>query len=299
MDIILILLNITLIFLFIISKYFSGKFRKKVLEIISKSPGYSKLNKKKGNFREELLSFLDYTNHVMEEQYALEVMNQKAKLHALQSQINPHFLYNTLDTIRGKAYEDNVQDIAEMAEMLALMFRYTIGQNDSLVTVEEEIDSVQNYICIQQYRFNIKYDLKIEIEDEKLREYQIPKLTLQPIAENAVKYGFSGRKKDNVLTIRVFRTQTYVMLNIMDNGRGMTTRRLAEINERLNAKGCLWDERQEGRGTGIALDNVNARIKLLFGEMYGLSVYSSEGMGTTIEIMLPGEQHEIREIENA
>lgn len=262
------------------------KFRKKVLHKISESPGYTQVSRERKRYRDELLSFLDYSTHAMEEQYALQLMHQKAEFNALQSQINPHFLYNTLDTIRGKAYEDDALEIADMTERLSLLFRYTIGQKDVLITVEEEIQSVENYICIQQYRFNVKYKLQKQIDDADLLEYQIPKLTLQPIVENALKYAFPGKRTCNRIVLQMFKTQTHVVMSISDNGKGMEEQRLIEINELLSDGKKLLNKQKSG--SGIALENVNARIKLLFGTEYGLNVYSTVNVGTTVEIILPG-----------
>lgn len=265
--------------------YASLRFRKIVLLKIKESEGYLQTGRRK-KYREEVLAFLDYSNHVMEEKYMLQLMNQQAELDALQNQINPHFLYNTLDTIRGKAYEDNALEIANMTEMLALLFRYTVGQKNELITIEEELQSVDNYIGIQQYRFNTRYEVLREIEDSKLLEYMIPKLILQPIVENTFKYGFSDKRSKICIKIEVFETQNRMVIRIGDNGRGMSVEKLRYINEQLGKKDVGEKEKTDKQG-GIALFNINARIKLLYGKEYGIAVYSVENVGTAVEISLP------------
>lgn len=276
-------------------------FRRKVNSKLEESVGFLELQSTGRGFRKRLLAFLDYSNHVMEEEYALKLMNQKAELETLQSQINPHFLYNTLDTIRGKAYEENAVEIADMAERLALLFRYVIGQQSGLIALEEEIANIENYIYIQQYRFRMTLELIREIEDPGLLEYRIPKLTLQPLIENTFKYGFAGRRENNVIRVQAYRTQSRTIIRISDNGKGMPVSRLQEINRRLTERGPgSVSESGKEKGNGIALGNVNARIKLIYGREYGLVVYSIENEGTTIEIMLPGaeDDHEDRKTES-
>lgn len=266
--------------------YSSLMFRKQVLQKIKESQGYLKTGENNRKYRKEVLSFLDYSNHAMEEQYILQLMNQQAQLDALQSQINPHFLYNTLDTIRGKAYEDNAFEVADMTEMLALLFRYTVGQKNELITIEEELQSVDYYIGIQQYRFNAGYDVIKEIEEQELLEYMIPKLILQPIVENTFKYGFADKRSRICIKIQVFGTQNRTVIRIEDNGRGMSLERLQQINDRLERKEQTDNSEKKLKG-GIALYNINARIKLLYGKEYGIAVYSVENEGTVVEISLP------------
>lgn len=210
---------------------------------------------------------------------------------ALQNQINPHFLYNTLEGIRAEAVLSGMDSIAEMTEALATYFRYTISQVNNLVTLEEELANVENYYYIQQFRFGGKLQLCIsydcEEEEEALR-CQLPKLTLQPIVENSIYHGLEQKIGKGCLSIKVSMTDSHLIILVSDDGVGMKKEQVKQMNETLRAL-RLTDEEQEsmGAGSGIAVRNVNDRIKLMFGEAYGIYMYSQPGAGTDVEITLP------------
>lgn len=210
---------------------------------------------------------------------------------ALQNQINPHFLYNTLEGIRAEAVLSGMDTIAEMTEALATYFRYTISQVNNLVTLEEELANVENYYYIQQFRFGGKLQLCIsydcEEEEEALR-CQLPKLTLQPIVENSIYHGLEQKIGKGCLSIKVSITDKHLIILVSDDGVGMKKEQVKQMNETLRSL-RLMDEDQEsmGKGSGIAVRNVNDRIKLMFGETYGIYMYSQPGAGTDVEITLP------------
>jgi two-component system sensor histidine kinase YesM len=185
---------------------------------------------------------------------------------ALQNQINPHFLYNTLEAIRGDALSIGMDHIANITEALATFFRYTITDTGSLVTIEDELDNVE----------------------PDIRVLQLPKLTLQPIIENAIFHGLERKSDGGEIRIGMELTEKKVMIRIRDNGVGIGEEALEAINHGLeHIPIASFSEDYKKKKGGIALNNVCRRIKLLFGEDYGIHVYSLAGVGTEVRITLP------------
>lgn len=209
---------------------------------------------------------------------------------ALQNQINPHFLYNTLEGIRGDALYAGLDNIADMIESLSEFFRYTNSNMKSLVALEDELSNVDNYYKIQQYRFGKRVNLKVEYDaddESKIMQCQVPKLTLQPIVENAIFHGIEKKIGNGVIRIKIEITAKRLIITVSDNGIGMSEDRLNEITERLNNSTLDYINSDSETKGGIAIVNVNNRIKLLFGEEYGISIYSELNIGTDVEITLP------------
>lgn len=226
---------------------------------------------------------------VNEEMYSKN-LKMEAELHALQNQINPHFLYNTLEVIRGRALVQNAQDIADMTEALATIFRYNINRPGDVATLQEEIDNVRNYMLIQNCRFGDRFRFETEVEDveDGILTHVLPVLTLQPLVENAIYHGINERIGGGRIRLKAYLTQRDLLIIISDNGKGMDDVTLQEIHRKLvGASEGLPVEKKTGRGTGIALTNVNQRIKFYFGKEYGLDVKSTLGIGTTITITIP------------
>ena len=169
--------------------------------------------------------------------------------------------------------------IAEMTEALATFFRYSIRQKGNLVTLEDEIENVRNYFIIQQFRFNNKYAIQyiFDDNDEVLSRFYIPKLTMQPIVENAIYHGLERKIGNGKITIRITLTYQRLIINIVDDGIGMPQDKLDSLNDMLASDEDI-DLTQ--KDTGIALFNVNKRIKLYFGERYGLFITSTVDFGT-------------------
>lgn len=222
------------------------------------------------------------------ERYSAKVMDRQSRLNTLQSQINPHFLYNTLECIRSEAILCRNQNIANMAKSLAAFFRYSISRKDNIVTILDEIGNIRNYFLIQNYRFENKFTLELEVEDEE-RVYQclIPKMTIQPIVENAIFHGLETKSGECSVKIGISATEDKIILVISDNGIGMSVQTLEKL--RMNMREIVEEGGDDklAHGNGIALYNVNQRIKLAFGTEYGLQVYSTEGIGTDVEIIMP------------
>ena len=201
------------------------------------------------------------------------------------------FLYNTLEGIRAEALIAGVDSIAEMTEALATYFRYTISQVNNLVTLEEELANVENYYYIQQFRFGSKLDLRIRYDCEDEEEAlmcQLPKLTLQPIVENSIYHGLERKIGTGHLDIKVTVTDSHLIIMISDDGVGIEKGQVKVMNEQLRALRLEEENNGEtGKKGGIAVKNVNNRIKLLFGEEYGIYIYSQPDVGTDVEITLP------------
>ena len=217
-----------------------------------------------------------------------EYYAKQIELTALQSQINPHFLYNSLDTIRGQALIDGNKEVAEMIKTLSSFFRYSISRKGEAVTLRDELDNIRNYMKIQQYRFGDRFRLEIDIDDPEVLDYYIPRLIFQPIAENAVVHGLKDTLKGGIVSISVDSTDDLIIV-ISDNGKGMSLEELDSLNSRIHATEpeSADDAAQDGTHTGIALINVHRRIELLYGPPYGVNVYSSANRGTDVELVLP------------
>lgn len=219
----------------------------------------------------------------------LNLSKKQAQYLALQNQINPHFLYNTLESIRSEALCAGVDGVAFMTEALATFFRYTISNIDHLVTLEDELSNIENYYVIQKYRFGDKLNLTIEYgEDLKILNLKLPKLILQPIVENAIYHGIEGKMGEGNLKIRIYCTGERLIIRISDDGMGMEQEKLEDLNNKLLMKKLedITETNRDKRG-GIAVLNVNNRIKLLLGEKYGITIQSKKNVGTDVEITLP------------
>lgn len=210
-----------------------------------------------------------------------ELKHHQAELRALQAQINPHFLFNTLGTISSLAELEGVESISRMAEALADFFRYSIHTDEVMVTLRDELAQVERYFSIQKLRFGDRIELTVDIPDE-LMDQPIIKLTLQPIVENACVHGLelygNGRIQINS---RIY--QDHLAIMISDNGSGISREDLLRIQGLLD-----HPESDTGESRiGIGLRNVHSRLKLYYGEEYGIQIQSKEGEGTNVIVLLP------------
>ena len=229
----------------------------------------------------------------------MDLNKRQAQYLALQNQINPHFLYNTLESIRGEALIAGLDEVADMTEALAKFFRYTITKVENLVSVEEELDNCETYFGIQKYRFGDRLRLHIEYDPEEYEQImncQIPKLTLQPILENSIIHGTELKLGAGNLYIRFACTQDRLIICVSDDGVGMDEETLAALNRKLGRANDSLGTSEEEKG-GIALVNVTNRIHLIFGDEYGMHVYSVPGRGTDVEITIPLTESD-REVKN-
>lgn len=224
----------------------------------------------------------------IDREYVAHMKQKDAEIHALQSQINPHFLYNTLDSIRGLALINDDEEVAEMTEALSVFFRYSIGQKGHIVTLREELENIKSYLLIQNNRFKDKlfFEVLIDGDEEKILQYQFPKLLLQPVIENAVYHGIEPKIGPGHIRIRIFTTENKLIIHVQDDGIGMEESDLQSLKEKLR-RGKDGDEPPTSHGNGIALININQRIILNYGERYGLTFASTKGVGSEVELTLP------------
>ena len=220
----------------------------------------------------------------------ISATKRQAQYLALQNQINPHFLYNTLEGIRSDAIAAGLDNVAKMTEALATFFRYTISNVEHLVTIEDELRNIENYYIIQQYRFGERISLCIEYDEEdrdKLYQCRLPKLTLQPIVENAIIHGIERKVGRGSIRIKLESTPNRLLIWVTDDGLGMEEAQLRELNKQLNTPSNDYVKPDSEKKGGIAVVNVNNRLRLLFGEEYGIIIYSTPDVGTDVEITLP------------
>ena len=235
-------------------------------------------------------SMIDRFNEMLNMNEVINATRKQAEYMALQNQINPHFLYNTLEGIRGETLHAGLNHVAKMTEALATFFRYTISNMDNLVTLEDEMENIDNYYIIQRYRFGDRITLKTEYSEEdaeRILRCKLPKLTLQPIVENAVCHGVEQMIGNGIITIRVDITDDHMIIKVSDNGIGMPEERVKELNHKLNELKTEYIKDDHENKGGIAMVNVNNRIRLLCGEEYGIYIYSIPQVGTDVEITLP------------
>lgn len=213
--------------------------------------------------------------------YTSEIRQKNAELALLQSQINPHFLYNTLESIRMKAYSMGAQDVGKMIYSLSVMFR-SLVKKSTIVSVSEEIEICSMYLDL----FRIRYEGQLQIEIDVAEEAQhcrMVKLLVQPIVENYILHGFRPLDEDNRVSIRAEAADGRLTIEVEDNGTGIAPERLAEIRLMLGGGAPAPDKEHRS----IGLINVHERIRMNYGEDFGLSVESEQGCGTTVRMMLP------------
>ncbi len=204
---------------------------------------------------------------------------RKAEFEVLQAQINPHFLYNTLDAIVWSAEAGNNKQVVKMVGSLSDFFRSSLNKGKEIVTIREELQHVRSYLEIQQIRYQDILQYEIEV-DEALNAYAIPKITIQPIVENALYHGIKNKRGGGKITVTGKDHENYIELVVEDNGMGMTDERLSEVREGLEG-------RKNDQNAIYGMYNVNERIKLSFGDEYGLFISSIYGEGTTATVKLP------------
>lgn len=217
--------------------------------------------------------------------YESELSQKQAEFSALQSQINPHFLYNTLNCISSIGLEYGSREIAQITSCMSKIFRYSI-RKDELVRIREELECIQAYMNIISIRYENKFDMDIHV-GEALLELRTPKMILQPIVENSVYHGLERMDAGGQLRVSGnVDAHGDVCFRITDTGKGMEPGELAALQAKLNMQNA--DPAQNGQpGKSIGLSNIHNRLKLLFGEQYGITIESRSGQGTTVTLKLP------------
>lgn len=218
-----------------------------------------------------------YTGKLVYEQQE----RRKADLNALQMQINPHFLYNTLSSIKYLAKMHRTDEVDQTINSLISMLQSTLGSTEDLIPIETEIEILKHYVFINQIRYGDQIEVHYEIMEDCL-QLMVPKLIIQPFVENAFFHAFPGSVNGNI-HIFIRRQEENILIEVMDNGVGMSSN-MDEVNER-----------KRHHLSGIGIQNVHGRIQLLFGSQYGVQIESEEGYGTAIKITLPIMQNHDRQ----
>lgn len=233
-----------------------------------------------GILSESFNKMCEKLNTYIKQVYVSEIQRKNAEINALQTQIDPHFLYNTLESIKAKALEQNAEDTAEMIAILGHLFRWSSRTKEKIVYLDQEIEYIKNYLVLQSYRYNQQLEINIDIE-ERYMSYAVPKLILQPIVENVIKHALDNLDRDKLVGISARKKDNNLELTIFDNGKGMSEEKLHEICDKLQTN----ESQDEFESIGI--QNVNQRLLLLFGDEYGLQIRSIENMGTAVKVCIP------------
>lgn len=225
-------------------------------------------------------SMMDRIKGLIEEVKTRERKTLEAELAVLQAQINPHFIYHTLNTVMWIAKINKIKSIQEIVSSLVTLLRTSIGNTNTLITVEKEINYVKSYVHIENFRFKEEIRLECDIPDE-MKRLKTLKLVLQPLIENAICHGFEEKQENKLVRIRGYMEGRDMLLEVSDNGKGISSECLEHLLDK-NLKKAL-----PSKFTGIGLNNVDERIKLNYGEGYGLKIFSRPGEGTVVTVRQP------------
>lgn len=235
-------------------------------------------------------SMVSTMRHLMEDILRQEEEKRRSELDVLQSQINPHFLYNTLDSVVWMTENGRTQEAVAMLTALARFFRISLSKGSSIIPIGDELEHARNYLDIQKMRYKNKFSADISVEQGVERLYTV-KLIIQPILENAIYHGMEYADGDGEIHIRAFREGENMVIEVEDNGPGMPE----QVVEQLLKPGISVSAARPG-GTGIGLRNVHQRIQLTFGPAYGLTIRSEPDRGTVVRICLPAlGENEVRQ----
>lgn len=231
-------------------------------------------NDEVGDLSESFNEMTDRIAELMEKFEKEQIEKRESVLWALKAQINPHFLYNTLDSIVWMAEAGQNEDVVEMTSALAKMLRASIGRDSETATLRLELENIRNYLRIQKYRYKSKLNYEIDVP-EKLYNRRVEHLSLQPLVENAIYHGIRERREGGLITVFAEERDGNLIIAVEDNGVGMTEERIREIMNR------------EESVKSMGVRNVDNRIKLTFGSEYGLKIESRPGVGTRVTMTLP------------
>jgi len=244
---------------------------------------------------QELLLIAESTNDMLDrlesnihDIYQLELNQKDANMRALQAQINPHFMYNTLEFLRMYAVMENQNELADIIYEFSSLLRNNIS-DERETTLKQEVEFCRkySYLCMVRYPKSIAYGFKI---DPELEEMRIPKFTLQPLVENYFAHGVDHRRTDNVISIKALKKDGYVEILVTDNGRGMSAEKLAEIQAKLAQRTFEHTADYKGQQQSIGIVNIHERFVLYFGNRYNINVESAEQKGVQYRITIQDEE---------
>lgn len=239
------------------------------------------MNDEIGRLSQAYNIMIDEINHLIQNEYGLRLLNKENELKMLQSQINPHFLYNTLDTINWAARTNGIDEVGELAESLAKLMRIAIRNDGQNYTVKDELDYIMNYFAIQKYRYEDRIEMNLDIDPEVLECY-IPKLIIQPLVENAIVHNMESNAETTTIRLSIRREDDrFIGVWLADDGVGIPEDRLSVIRQALTAAGGIVEESH-------GLLNVHRRLTLDYGTDCGLIIHKLD-QGTCIQFRFPSE----------
>lgn len=224
----------------------------------------------------KLINEVYYTNLQKKQ---LLIYQKDIQLQMLSSQINPHFLFNTLEAIRMQAHNNRNEEISDIIESLAFMIRRNLDMTKELVTIEYEIEILETYLKLVHFRFGDKIKYNINVPQD-LKSTLIPYLIIQPLVENAITHSLEKQIDSGIVNINIYDTEKELFIEVSDNGQGIDNQKLEELNNNINTE--IGNSNKH-----IGLHNIHQRIKLIYGDKYGLTIQSKINQGTTIKIKLP------------
>jgi two-component system, sensor histidine kinase YesM len=230
-----------------------------------------------GQISRSFNEMIDELNQYIDRVYKADIKQKHTELSALQARVNPHFLYNTLEVIRMRAISQGAHDVGEMIYSLSALFRSFVQQK-KIYTLKDELEACRLYLELFQIRYKDKFTYSIEW-DRKLAHIRVMKMSVQPIIENYIVHGLRNECTDNELHIRVNQDEEFLHVQVEDNGNGISSDRLNEIEQFLQS--------EESEGDSFGLRGINQRLKLLYGNEYGVKLHSEPGKGTTVDVWLP------------
>ena len=248
--------------------------------------GSDEIGELAAHFRNMLGKINELTSTVLRKQ----AVTKDAEIRALHSQINAHFIYNVLESIKMMAFVKYQYEISEAITLLGRLMRYNIDWKNKYVLLEEEINHIKNYIKLINIRHNNKVALMIDIED-RFKHYRLLKMLLQPVVENAVNHGLEPKGTSGTINIKAYSREDSIHLVVTDNGAGMSAEKIQALRKKL-ADGGGNHEPEPPKSNGIGLENVNERIKLYYGAEYGLDIRSEENVFTEVTVRLPYNDRE-------
>ena len=263
------------------------------IQAITKGEQTKRINTDKKD--QELLLIAESTNDMLDrlesnihDIYQLELNQKDANMRALQAQINPHFMYNTLEFLRMYAVMENQNELADIIYEFSSLLRNNIS-DERETTLKQEVEFCRkySYLCMVRYPKSIAYGFKI---DPELEEMRIPKFTLQPLVENYFAHGVDHRRTDNVISIKALKKDGYVEILVTDNGRGMSAEKLAAIQAKLAQRTFEHTADYKEQRQSIGIVNTHERFVLYFGDRYNINVESAEQKGVQYRITIQDEE---------
>lgn len=237
-----------------------------------------------GMLSEAFNEMMERIERLLEEVKQKERLKREAEQSVLATQIEPHFLYNSIDSIQHVAHMRGEGEIERVAAALSELLRSVLTDRNEFITLWEEREYIENYIYIERFKYRGDFRLLWEV-DEELWTYRLPKLLLQPVVENALIHGISAKENGGVIQVKIYREDAFVIVKVMDNGKGMSEKKVEELLADIGRKDISGFRR-------VGLANVLNRIRLVYGDEYGGTVYSCQDMFTCVELKLPAAEGE-------